>query len=81
MRIAQTPSKAAPDDPATGRQQRIATRSMEIAAQTIMEVAEFIRTNPSDMGPVRYEQERERISSKLQRNMAGLISEASEYDE
>jgi hypothetical protein len=54
---------------------------MEIAAQTIMEVAEFIRTNPSDMGPVRYEQERERISSKLQRNMAGLISEASEYDE
>lgn len=63
------------------RQQRIATRSMEIAAQTIMEVAEFIRANPSDMGEVQYEQERQRISGKLQRNMAGLISEASEYDE
>lgn len=63
------------------RQQRIATRSMEIAAQTIMEVAEFIRSNPSEMGEVQYEQERQRISGKLQRNMAGLISEASEYDE
>lgn len=63
------------------RQQRIATRSMEIAAQTMMEVAQFIRSNPSEMGTVQYEQERQRISNKLQNNMAGLISEATEYDE
>lgn len=63
------------------RQQRIATRSMEIAAKTIMEVAEFIRSNPTEMGAVQYEMERQRISTKLQNNMAGLISEASEYDE
>lgn len=63
------------------RQQRIATKSMEIAAQTMMEVAQFIRANPTEMGAVRYEQERQRISNKLQNNMAGLISEATEYDE